>query len=42
MLVSAEGDVITPFFPPASKLPSSDPFVTRNLNKVILGTLQAL
>lgn len=30
------------FFPPASKLPSSDPFVTQNFNKVILGTLQAL
>lgn len=42
MLLSAEGDVITPFFPPASKLPSSDPFVTRNFNKVILGALQTL
>lgn len=40
--LSASGDVITPFFPPACKLPSSSPFVTANFHKVILGTLQAL
>lgn len=29
-LVSARGDVITPFFPPACKSQSSDPFVVDN------------
>lgn len=41
LVSSAGGDVITPIFPPACKLPSSSPFVPSNFNKVFLGTLQA-
>lgn len=42
VLVSACGDVITPLFPPACKLPTSDPFVLDNFNKVLLSVLQGL
>lgn len=42
ILVSASGDVITPLFPPACKLPTSDPFVLDNFNKVLLSILQGL
>lgn len=40
--LSASGDVITPLFPPACKLPTSDPFVLDNFTKVLLSVLQGL
>lgn len=40
--LSASGDVITPLFPPACKLPTSDPFVVDNFTKILLSVLQGL
>lgn len=42
VLLSASGDVITPLFPPACKLPTSDPFVLDNFTKILLSVLQGL
>lgn len=41
-LLAAQGDVVTPLFPPACKLPTSDPFVIDNFNKLLLSILQGL
>lgn len=41
-LGSAKGDVITPLFPQARKLPTLEPFVIEHFNKLLLSILQGL